>query len=144
MIKIIVSAFILVSLCCFDARSSNAIVVVVAKDSNVNNLTEIEVANIFLARTRYYPNGERALPIELKNSSDRNDFYQAIAGKNSKQLMAYWTTLVFTGKGVPPKAFNDFQPLLDNLLSQKSKITYMASNLVTEQMKVVYRFPNKL
>lgn len=124
--------------------AEDSLVVVVPKGSTIDNLTEDDIANIFLARTKYYPNGERSIPIELKRGKQRDEFYQLIAGKNTKQLMAYWTTLVFTGKGRPPKSYNELDALLEQLPSEVSYITYLDSEQVTDNMKVVYRFPTKM
>lgn len=116
-------------------------VVVVSKESKIQSLEAQQVANIFLARTRQFPNGEKATPIELKDLSLRNEFYQDIAGKSSKQLHAYWTTLVFTGKGKPPKGFKNSDALQQKLLSQPGMITYLPVEQVTDDMKIVYSFP---
>lgn len=125
----------------FYCSASDSIVVVMSKKSSVERLNSSQVANLFLARTNYFPNGERSIPVEFSQSKFRDEFYQIIAGKSSKQLMAYWTTLVFTGKGRPPKAYRDLQPLIDNLLVQKNFITYLDVQHVTDDMKIVYRFP---
>jgi len=117
------------------------VVVVVAKHSEIQSLEDKHVANIFLARTSRFPNGEKARPIELKNEALRNDFYLQISGKSSKQLYAYWTTLVFTGKGKPPRSYGDGATLQEKLLSQPGGITYLPLEQVTADMKIVYRFP---
>lgn len=143
--KYITSTLILMSLLLtLNVNASGSLVVVVSKDSTIESLNEHEVANIFLARTRYYPNGEKSMPVELKQSQFRDEFYQIIAGKSTKQLMAYWTTLVFTGKGRPPKTYKELAPLLEKVTSQTNYITYLDSELVTDKMKVVYRFPTNL
>lgn len=116
-------------------------VVVVAKSSSIEALDDQYIANIFLARTNRFPNGDKALPIELKNHALRDSFYKEISGKTSKQLYAYWTTLVFTGKGKPPRSYKDNEALNSKLLSSPGSITYMPIEQVTDDMKIVYRFP---
>lgn len=121
--------------------ASGKIVVVVSKDSDIEALDNQQVANIFLARTRMFPNGNKAVPIELKNNEIRNRFYNEISGKTASQLNAYWTTLVFTGKGKPPKSLSNSDKLILQLLDQPGAISYVLDNQVNEKMKVVYRFP---
>ena len=116
-------------------------VVVVSKDSQIEALDDQYVANIFLARTSRFPNGEKAQPIELKNSDLRTHFYQEISGKTPRQLNAYWTTLVFTGKGKPPRRYANTDDLQAKLLAQSGSITYLSLDEVTDEMKIVYRFP---
>ena len=135
--KIILALFILL----FHLLAHGQTVVVVAKDSPIDDLDSQHVANIFLARTNRFPNGEKAAPIELKSQTAREGFYQKISGKSTRQLNAYWTTLIFTGKGKPPKGYPSSADLLLKLNSQSGAITYIAETQVTDEMKIVYRFP---
>lgn len=121
--------------------SYSQVVVVVAKDSVVGDLNNQQVANIFLSKTNRYPNGNKAMPIELKNNGIRTRFYQSISGKTNNQLNAYWTTLVFTGKGKPPKTLSDTDKLIMQLFKQPGSITYLLATEVTDDMRVVYKFP---
>lgn len=116
-------------------------VVVVDKNSPIEQLTSQEIANIFLARTTRYPNGKKAIPLELRNTEIRDDFYTKISGKTSRQLKAYWTTLIFTGKGKPPKGYQNSDALLSTLKTKVGAIAYLSDSQITQGMKVVYRFP---
>ena len=123
------------------AIAETELVVVVAKNSPVEILNNREVANIFLSRTKQFPNGDRAVPVERKNNLSRPYFYTRISGKTENQLEAYWTTLIFTGKGKPPKSLKSTEKVLMRLNKHPGTITYMLSNEVTENMKIVYVFP---
>jgi hypothetical protein len=128
-------------LCLFCHVSYAQVVVVVAQDSSIDVLNEQNIENIFLARTSYFPNGEKAYPFELRDPISRTTFYQNLSGKSLSQLNAYWTTLIFTGKGRPPKSI-ELEKDIDVLLSKNpGAITYLQSHQVTQNMKVVYRFP---
>jgi len=132
---------LILSLCFYCLNSQGKTVVVVAKNSSINHLTSQDIANIFLARTTRFPNGEKAIPLELKSSKIRDDFYQKISGKTARQLNAYWTTLIFTGKGKPAKGYPTPDDLLSKFNSNIGTIAYLSDTLVTDQMKIVYRFP---
>ncbi len=116
-------------------------VVVVSKDSPVETLENQQIANIFLTRTNRYPNGNKATPIELSHSQMRDIFYQEISGKSPTQLMAYWTTLIFSGKGKPPRGYGDIKSLIRRLGSNPGSISYLNLSQVTDELKIVYRFP---
>ncbi len=128
-------------LICFCSAVYSQTVVVVPTDSMVKSLSDLDVANIFLARTNRYPNGEKSIPIELKNDILREMFYQNISGKTPKQLTAYWTTLVFTGKGRPPKGYMTNNELMHKFEMDSGAITYLDETQVTNNMRVVYSFP---
>ena len=117
------------------------IVVVVSKKSEIENLKNKQIANIFLTRTNRFPNGKKAIPIELSDDHLRDVFYQEISGKSPTQLMAYWTTLIFSGKGKPPRGYEDLNALISRLQRNPNSISYLSLLQVTDDLKIVYRFP---
>jgi len=121
--------------------SHSQMVVVMAKNAEVQKLDNQHVANIFLTRTNRFPNGLKAIPIELKSSDIRANFYEEISGKNPTQLMAYWTTLIFSGKGKPPKGYKNMSDLISRLENNLGCISYLSLAQVTDDLKIVYRFP---
>lgn len=120
---------------------SDQIVVVVSKSSDIENLQDKQIANIFLTRTNRFPNGKKAIPIEISNGNLRDVFYQEISGKSPTQLMAYWTTLIFSGKGKPPRGYSDLNSLISRLHKNPNSISYLSLTQVTDDLKIVYRFP---
>jgi len=114
--------------------------VVVSIDSPVTEMNKQQVSNIFLSRTNRFTNGEKANPLELKKSQLRTEFYQHISSKTRTQLKSYWTTLIFTGKGKPPKSFSSISELLDHMGSHSGSIAYVPLRQVTNGMKVIYQF----
>ena len=112
--------------------------VVVPQGSPIQTLSEQEVASIFLGKTNRFPNGDRALPLELNDEQLRQRFYQKVSGKSLIQLKSYWATLVFTGKGKPPRVLRDVADMERNLPNLPGAISYVPEEDVTEAMKVVY------
>ncbi len=129
---------LLMLLLCVAPVSQAEIAVVVSKSFEMTALTDKEVANIFLSRTKRFPNGLKAQPVELKSADLRVPFYETIAGKTPTQLSAYWTTLIFTGKGRPPAKYESMDELILDVENSPGKIAYLPISLVTEGMKVVY------
>jgi len=113
-------------------------VVVVAKSSSMMELTEREIRRIFLAKTRRLNNGLRIQPIELSNAEYKARFYQKVTGKTLHQLNSYWTTLIFTGKGKPPKNLDKTHDLLDELAANPMAIAYLPDKLIDDRLKVVH------
>ncbi len=126
---------LLIALCTI---AKSELVVVVSKQSEIDSLNSQEIANIFLARTNRFPNGQKTEPIELREKEIRSNFYASITGKSPKQLSAYWTTLVFTGKGRPPKRYQDLDDLIEVLENNPGKITYLDRDQVTDSMKIIF------
>ena len=125
----------------FITASVNAeILVVVGKNSPIETLNEKEVANIFLAKTNRLADGSRVTPLELSGEKQKSNFYKKISGKSPSQITSYWTTLIFTGKGKPPKAFRERKLLLDELSNNPAAITYIPADQLSGLMRVVHTF----
>jgi ABC-type phosphate transport system substrate-binding protein len=114
------------------------VVAVVASTSPVTHLSKSQVANIFLGKSKQYPNGGPAVPIDqAEGSTGRNEFYTKASGKSPAQIKAYWSKIIFTGKGQPPKVIADSTALKQLLASNPSAISYMEQSLVDTNLKVV-------
>jgi len=125
----------------FSQQVYAGLVVVVSKDSTVDVLQQEQVENIFLSKTNRFPNGDKAIPIEIRGDQSRIGFYQKIADKTPTQLSAYWTTLVFSGRGKPPKGLKDLPSLITRLEQTNGTISYLDESQITPNLKVIYRFP---
>lgn len=120
--------------------SYSALVIVVDKNSELKTLQREQVENIFLSRTSLFPDGSKAIPIEIKSGEIRTLFYKKIANKTPTQLSAYWTTLVFSGRGKPPKGYSSLDALSQQLQTKQGTISYIDESLLTTDLKVLYRF----
>ncbi len=79
------------------------VVAVVSARSAVTSLSRTQVADIFLGKTRRFPDGTTALPIDqIEGSTDRNEFYTRFAARSPAQVKAHWSKIIFTGRGQPP------------------------------------------
>ena len=56
------------------------------------------------ARATRCPSGGTAVPTDLPDSAPAHElFYTKVTGKNTAQVKAAWSRLVFSGKATPPK-----------------------------------------
>ena len=133
---------LLLSLLLFHASLSYAeIAVVVPADSPIQSLSKQQVSNLFLSKTNRLTDGSKAVLIEIRNQKLRHEFYRLISNKTPTQLKSYWTTLIFTGKGKPPKSLSSKQEIIDFMKHNLTTVTYLHSSEITAEMKVVLRFP---
>lgn len=114
--------------------------VVAGKGSSIERLDGQEVANIFLARTTQLRDGTRVHPVELNNNAFKAAFYREISGKTLAQVNSYWTTLVFTGKGKPPRSVEDPSQVVELLNSDPHAVAYLPVGKATESLKILHTF----
>jgi ABC-type phosphate transport system substrate-binding protein len=129
-----------VLLMCLACQVSADWLVVVGTDSPIDSLSEKQVADIFLSRTRYIEPVGYVTPLEIDNEADRYDFYHRISNKTPSQVNSYWTAMIFTGKGRPPKTVSNRQQLLEELRHDPGAISFVDDSQLSPELKVVYRF----
>lgn len=102
------------------------VVVVVSAQSPVRTLSKTEVADIFLRKTRHFPNGGEATPVDqAEGSPARDEFYMTFTDRSHAQIKAYWSKIVFTGRGQPPLAVSNAAELKRRIAANPGAIGYI-------------------
>jgi hypothetical protein len=74
------------------------IAVVVGRASHVTHVSKDELRELYLRRQRLWPNGERAIPVNLPpDNSIREQFSKVVLGRSTHDLVAYWNARYFEG-----------------------------------------------
>lgn len=102
------------------------VVAVVSARSPINLLTQAQIADLFLGRLTRLPDGTVAVPLDQpEGSAARDEFYLRMAGKSPAQLKAFWSKLIFTGRGRPPKSLSDSSEILKAVRDNPAAIGYV-------------------
>ncbi|WP_075795490.1 phosphate ABC transporter substrate-binding protein [Massilia putida] len=84
------------------------LVVIVSARNPVAALRAEQVAAIFLGQSARFPDGTEAVPYDLRLGTPmRDEFYARVTNKTPALLKAYWSKMVFTGRGQPPAELSD-------------------------------------
>jgi len=114
------------------------VIAVVSAKSTVGSLTPNQLADIFLGRVSRFPNGLLAVPIDLYDGSpEREQFYAKIAGKTPAQVKAYWSKIIFTGRGQPPKAVASDLDVKKFLAANIGAIGYIDAALLDDTVRAL-------
>ena len=88
--------------------SAAELVVIVSARSPAPLLHADQVAAIFLGQSAQLPDGASVAAVDQPvGSPNRDAFYMRVAAKSPALLKAYWSKLLFTGRGQPPREVND-------------------------------------
>ncbi len=117
--------------------SANNLAVIVSKDSDINSITKKELSKLFLSKTRKLPNGKKSYLIEMQDKEIRSKFYEEICNKNYKQLRKYWTKMIFTGRGQPPKKIKSIDEIIEYVENNQNAISYIPSKYVNSTIKTI-------
>lgn len=122
------------------AGAHAGIVVVIAAGSSVGSLSTDQVSNIFMGKVKTFPDGSSAVPIEQsEGSAGRNEFHNKVTGKDPAQLKAYWSQLIFSGKGQPPKEAGDSAAVKAAVTATAGGIGYIDESQVDASVKVILK-----
>jgi hypothetical protein len=114
------------------------VVPVVSARSAVMALSNSQLTDIFLCKVSHFPNGSPAVPIDLAEDSPGHDeFYARFFGKTPAQIKAFWSKIIFTGRGQPPKAMPSGAAMKKFIAENLDAIGYLERELVDGSVKVL-------
>lgn len=121
--------------------STIAEVAVIVHPSNSSELDEKSIARIFTGKLKSFPNGSPIIPISLTSGqAATKEFNEKVLKRTDSQLKAYWSKLVFTGKGSPPTSMDNATQLLQAISTNPSAIGFIDASEVTDAVRVVAKF----
>jgi ABC-type phosphate transport system substrate-binding protein len=120
------------------ATATADVVAIVSSASPITAVTKGQIADIFMGKIRRLPNGAAALPIDqIEGSSAREEFYTKVVGKSGAQMKAYWSRIIFTGRGQPPKEMSTSEDVKKLVVSNLAAIGYIDEKLVDSSVRVL-------
>jgi len=100
-----------------------------------------DIQRVFLGKTKSLAGGTKVVPINLSPGQPvRDEFDTKVLGKSSSQLKAYWSRLVFTGKGQPPKDVGSPADVVNLVKSNPNMIGYVPKGEAGDGVKVIASF----
>ncbi|MCS4306923.1 ABC-type phosphate transport system substrate-binding protein [Rheinheimera pacifica] len=121
--------------------SAVADIAVVVNPANANAVSADDLNRLFLGRASSFADGSKATPLNMaEGKTARDEFDSKVLNRSAAQLKAYWSKLVFTGKGTPPKELADDAAVKAAVAADSSAIGYISSSSVDSTVKVVASF----
>ena len=116
-------------------------IAVIVNPANANVVSADDLNRLFLGRASSFADGTKATPLNLSEGQvARDEFDSKVLNRSSAQLKAYWSKLVFTGKGTPPKEMADDAAVKAAVAADPNAIGYISSGSVDGTVKVVTTF----
>lgn len=123
------------------AANSWAEVSVIVHPSVSDSASNKDISRIFLGKSKKLPGGQKVTPVSLAEGNAATDeFNDKVLGKSASQLKSYWSKLIFTGKGQPPKELGSDADVVAKVSADANSIGYVSSASVTDAVKVLATF----
>ncbi|NRR32791.1 hypothetical protein HSX11_21725 [Oxalobacteraceae bacterium] len=111
-------------------------VVIVSQKNPATRMFSEQASQFFLGKSNLFT------PVDLpENSPVRNDFYHKVADKDTAQVKALWSKLVFTGKATAPKEYANSTEVKKAVAADPKAIGYIEKSAVDDTVKVILTLP---
>tara|TARA_B100000446_G_scaffold95211_1_gene89409 strand:+ start:59756 stop:60169 length:414 start_codon:yes stop_codon:yes gene_type:complete len=132
-------ALLMISIVYFNATDTCAreIAVIVNKDVSVK-VSNDQIVQIFMGRLKKLDDGSKVVPIGRNEKSDIYlIFNRKVLNRSNKQIKAYWSRMIFTGRDVPPRAIETDADVLDLVAKNPNLIGYIEASQINDSVKVI-------
>jgi hypothetical protein len=114
------------------------IFIVVNASNPVQTMSQKEALDLYMGRSRAFPNADFALAFDLpRDNAVRDRFYHLLTGMNQAQVNSYWSRLMFTGQTLPPQPLPTEAALHDMVKRNPSAIGYLGQPPADKGLRVV-------
>jgi ABC-type phosphate transport system substrate-binding protein len=135
-------ALFMVILWAGSAPAHAALAIIVHPSNNMAGITADQAADIYLGKSGVFPNGQRVTPVDqVPSSPARQKFYKTVVKKDGSVLKVYWSKILFTGKGQPPREIGDDAEMKSWIASNPDAIGYVDGKFVDSTVKVLLIVP---
>jgi ABC-type phosphate transport system substrate-binding protein len=126
----------------FFSGAAQAGMAIIAHPSNpIAGISAEETAKIYLGKSASFDNGRAATPVDQTAGPTRTKFNAQVLQKDDRELKAYWSKLLFTGKGRPPEEIGDDAAVKAWVAKTPSALGYVDGKVVDSSVKVLLIVP---
>lgn len=138
--QMIATTLLLLASHTFAITNSHAEIVLVVNKANTQKLSDEQVTEIFLGKSKAFPSGAKAVPVMVDFKVDGLDaFLSSRFGKSISQYRSYWSRLMFSGEGVPPQTYSNGKDIVDLVGRNPDLIGITDSSFVNDSVRVIVR-----
>ena len=132
----IIAAILVAALGAVALPASAEVVVIVSQKNPASRMFSEQASQFFLGKSNLFT------PVDLPESSAvRAEFYKKVADKDTAQVKALWSKLVFTGKATAPKEYASAAEVKKAVAADPKAIGYIEKSAVDESVKVILTLP---
>lgn len=122
-----------------ETETSDAIAIVVHKNTEVDNLSLHELRNVFLANQQFWPDRTRIILLVRAPKSEERDFVlNTIYQMDEARFRQYWIAKMFRAE-VPrgPKIVFSTDMMLELVVAIPGSISFINASEITDEVRVV-------
>ena len=114
------------------------VVLIVNPEIGISSISKKEAKRIFLGKTKKIKSKSLIAVDQKEGNTSRSVFYEKVVKKSEFQLKSYWSTMIFSGKGTPPKSLDSDDKVRAWVSNNPDAIGYIDSSKVDRSVVVIY------
>jgi ABC-type phosphate transport system substrate-binding protein len=112
--------------------------VIVSPDVEVSDISQAEIARIYLGKKTFWDSGVRIEPSLLDEKSPVTEsFLEENLKKTARQFRAYWKRHLFSGQGTAPKTFSSSKLVADFVAANPGAIGIVDGSYADDRVKFI-------
>jgi ABC-type phosphate transport system substrate-binding protein len=126
-----ITTAILLVLAMLAGRSAHAGDIVVIVNLTAAPISKQELADLYLGRDAAWTPVDQSV-----DSNIYTDFYKKATGRDTAQVKAIWSRIIFTGRGLLPKQLHDSEAVKRAVAANPKVVGYIEKSAVDATVKV--------
>lgn len=90
---------------------------------------------IYLGKKTRWTGGVRVVPVMLRDGETHEEFVKELLDRSVAKFEIYWKQAVFTGKGIPPRAFDSEGELMAYVAQTPGAVGYVSRGVTLRGVK---------
>jgi ABC-type phosphate transport system substrate-binding protein len=128
--------------CALVGSAHAELAVIVHPSLKLVGISKEEVSDIYLARTRTFPNGAEVERVDQESdSAARKQFMKGVLDLDEGEWKSFWAKQIFTGKAKPPQVLSGDAAVRDWVAVNPEGLGYVQGKYVDSSVKVLLILP---
>lgn len=96
-----------------------------------------DLQRIYLGKKTQWKDDISIVPVMLKSGPLHDGFIEDFLDRSVQRFATYWRQMVFTGKGVPPRSFEDESELVDFVARTPGSLGFASTSADVGDVKIL-------
>lgn len=111
-------------------------------DNTLVGISKDDIRDIYMGKSKSFPGGGSVVAVDQEaGSAAREKFNSDVLQMNDRKRKAYWSRLIFTGKGKPPRTMDNDEDIRDWVASEPKGLGYIDGSKLNDKVKVLLILP---
>ena len=102
-----------------------------------NSIDYKDLQRIYLGKKTQWKDDISIVPVMLKSGPLHDGFIEDFLDRSVQRFATYWRQMVFTGKGVPPRSFEDESELVDFVARTPGSLGFASTSADVGDVKIL-------